>query len=99
MFPLDEYVLNIFLFFLQVTPIEQSVTVDHPYLCGNRSTPLPTDYLKINKVLLSMAHREVLLNFTNLSSGFSEQFSAQEESVKVIVNVIFEEEQSNDILR
>ena len=46
-----------------------------------------------------MAHLEVLLSFTNLSSGFSEQFSAQEESVKVIVNVIFEEEQSNDILR
>ncbi|XP_072499637.1 utrophin-like isoform X6 [Notamacropus eugenii] len=70
---------------VKVTPIEQSVTVDHPYLCGNRSTPLPTDYLvEINKVLLSMAHIELLLNSTNLSSGFSEQFSAQEESVKKI---------------
>ncbi|XP_072499677.1 utrophin-like isoform X1 [Notamacropus eugenii] len=83
----------------KVTPIEQSVTVDHPHLCGNRSTPLPTDYLEINKVLLSMAHLEVLLSFTNLSSGFSEQFSAQEESVKQINSLLDKVEEQITALR
>ncbi|XP_072499652.1 utrophin-like [Notamacropus eugenii] len=83
----------------KVTPIEQSVTVDHPHLCGNRSTPLPRDYLEINKVLLSMAHLEVLLSFTNLSSGFSEQFSAQEESVKQINSLLDKVEEQITALR
>ncbi|XP_072499667.1 utrophin-like [Notamacropus eugenii] len=83
----------------KVTPIEQSVTVDHPHLCGNRSTRLPRDYLEINKVLLSMEHLEVLLSFTNLSSGFSEQFSAQEESVKQINSLLDKVEEQITALR
>lgn len=44
----------------------------------------PSDYvLEINKVLLSMADNELLLNSSELSGGLYEDFSSQEDALKV----------------
>lgn len=43
-----------------------------------------SDYLvDINKVLLAMADNELLLNSSELSSGLYEDFSSQEDTLKV----------------
>lgn len=50
------------------------------------STPSlsPSDYLLgINKVLLAMADNELLLNSTELSGGLYEDFSSQEDTLRV----------------
>lgn len=45
----------------------------------------PSDYLvDINKVLLAMADNELLLNSSELSGGLYEDFSSQEDTLKVI---------------
>lgn len=44
----------------------------------------PSDYLlEINKVLLAMADSELLLNSSELSGGLYEDFSSQEDTLKV----------------
>lgn len=44
----------------------------------------PTDYLlDINKVLLAMADNELLLNSSELSGGLFEDFSSQEDTLRV----------------
>lgn len=44
----------------------------------------PSDYLlEINKVLLAMADNELLLNSSELSGGLYEDFSSQEDALKV----------------
>ena len=44
----------------------------------------PSDYLlDINKVLLAMADNELLLNSSELSSGLYEDFSSQEDTLRV----------------
>lgn len=44
----------------------------------------PSDYLlEINKVLLAMADNELLLNSSELSGGLYEDFSSQEDTLKV----------------
>lgn len=48
------------------------------------SAPSPSDYLlDINKVLLAMADNELLLNSSELSGGLYEDFSSQEDTLKV----------------
>lgn len=45
----------------------------------------PSDYLlDINKVLLAMADNELLLNSSELSGGRYEDFSSQDDALKVI---------------
>lgn len=49
-----------------------------------------SDYLlSINKVLLAMADNELLLNSSELSSGLYEDFSSQEDTLKVSITVGF----------
>ncbi len=44
----------------------------------------PSDYLlEINKVLLAMADNELLLNSSELSGGLYEDFSSQEDTLRV----------------
>lgn len=52
---------------------------------GNRAPSLsPSDYmLDINKVLLAMADNELLLNSSELSGGLYEDFSSQEDILRV----------------
>lgn len=46
----------------------------------------PSDYLvDINKVLLAMADNELLLNSSELSGGLYEDFSSQEDTLRVIL--------------
>lgn len=46
----------------------------------------PSDYLvDINKVLLTMADNELLLNSSELSGGLYEDFSSQDDTLKVIL--------------
>lgn len=47
----------------------------------------PSDYLvDINKVLLAMADNELLLNSSELSGGLYEDFSSQEDTLKVFLH-------------
>lgn len=49
----------------------------------------PSDYLvDINKVLLTMADNELLLNSSELSGGLYEDFSSQEDTLKVVLITI-----------
>lgn len=51
---------------------------------------LPSDYLlDINKALLAMADIELLLNSSELSSGLYEDFSSQEDALKVGLHAFF----------
>lgn len=69
------------LLFLQAVPNQQRIGQPAP---GSRSPPLPTDYLvEINKVLLSMDDAELSLNAPELSTVVYEDFSFQEDSLKV----------------
>lgn len=55
---------------------------------GVRSPPPPTDYLvEINKVLISMGDTELLLNAPELNTVVYEDFSFQEDSLKVNLQV------------
>lgn len=80
------YILrDVSLLFLQAVPNQQRTGQLAP---GIRSPPLPTDYLvEINKVLLSMDATELLLNAPELSTVAYEDFSFQEDSLKVNLQV------------
>lgn len=59
-----------------------SVMMQKMTASGHRSTP--SDYLlEINKVLLAMADNELLLNSSELSGGLYEDFSTQEDTLRV----------------
>lgn len=62
-------------------------------LAADRSTVpsvSPSDFLlDINKLLLAMADSELLLNSPELSGGLYEDFSSQEDMLKVGVDLIF----------
>ncbi|XP_053316532.1 utrophin isoform X2 [Spea bombifrons] len=59
------------------------------YSTGYTPSLLPSDYLvEINKVLLSMADAELLLNAQDLNCGEYENLSMQEESLKTIKDVL-----------
>lgn len=67
---------------LQVIPIQQKRTGQ--LASGIKSSLLPTDYLvEINKVLLSMDDAELSLNTPELSTAVYEDFSLQEDALKV----------------
>lgn len=64
-------------------PVQQRLTDYFP--SGIRASPFLTDYLiDINKVLLAMADIELLLNAPELNTGVYEDFSTQEDSLKVL---------------
>lgn len=68
--------------FLQAIPIQQRKTGQ--LTSGIRAPALPTDYLvEINKVLLSMDDAELSLNTPELTTLVYEDFSFQEDSLKV----------------
>lgn len=68
--------------FLQAAPNHQRRTGQ--LAPGIQSPPLPTDYLvEINKVLLSMDDAELSLSAPELSTAAYEDFSFQEDSLKV----------------
>ena len=74
------------LFFLQVAPNQQRRT--RHLAPGIQLSPLPTDYLvEINKVLLSMDDAELSLSAPELSTVVYEDFSFQEDSLKVNLQV------------
>lgn len=71
---------------LQAIPIQQRTG---QLASGISSPPLPTDYLvEINKVLLSMDDVELSLNTPELSSVVYEDFSFQEDSLKVNIQTL-----------
>lgn len=71
-----------YLLFLQAIPIQQRRTGQ--LASGIQSSPLPADYLvEINRVLLSMDDVELSLNVPELSTAVYEDFSFQEDSLKV----------------
>ncbi|KAF7254186.1 Utrophin, partial [Varanus komodoensis] len=54
-----------------------------------RASPFPAEYLvEINKILLAIADAELLLNAPELHSGIYEDFSAQEDSLKNIKDIL-----------
>uniref|UniRef100_A0A663MQL5 Utrophin n=1 Tax=Athene cunicularia TaxID=194338 RepID=A0A663MQL5_ATHCN len=56
---------------------------------GVRTLPFSAEYLvEINKVLLAMADVELLLNSPELNTGIYEDFSAQEDSLKNIKDIL-----------
>lgn len=58
----------------------------------------PSDYLvDINKVLLTMADNELLLNSCELSGGLYEDFSSQEDTLKVVLITIHMVRGSNQV--
>lgn len=67
---------------LQAIPIQQRRTGQ--LASGIKSSLLPADYLvEINKVLLSMDDAELSLNTPELSTAVYEDFSFQEDVLKV----------------
>ncbi|XP_028903681.1 utrophin isoform X4 [Ornithorhynchus anatinus] len=72
---------------IKAVPSQQRVTGQYPPGIG--SSALPTDYLvEINKILLSMADVELLLNAPELNAGVYEDFSIQEDSLKNIKDLL-----------
>ncbi|KAM4529492.1 utrophin isoform 3-T3 [Fundulus diaphanus] len=62
-------------------PAEEMFATGH----SSTQTLTPSDYLvEINKVLLSMADNELLLNSSELNGGLYEDFSSQEDTLKTI---------------
>lgn len=84
------FVCNVFLYFLFFNIISRFVAQEMPSVEPNGSSPVtvrrsPSDYLvDINKVLLAMADNELLLNSSELSGGLYEDFSSQEDTLKVV---------------
>lgn len=75
--------------FFQAVPIQQRRTGQ--LASGIKSSPLPTDYLvEINKVLLSMDDVELSLNIPELSTAVYEDFSFQEDSLKVNLQAVYQ---------
>lgn len=85
------FVTNVFfiiIYFFNI--ISRFVVQEVPSVEPDDSSPVivrrsPSDYLvDINKVLLAMADNELLLNSSELSGGLYEDFSSQEDTLKVI---------------
>lgn len=80
----------IFFFSLFFNIISRFVVQEVPSVEPNGSSPVivrrsPSDYVvDINKVLLAMADNELLLNSSELSGGLYEDFSSQEDTLKVV---------------
>ncbi|XP_038130238.1 dystrophin isoform X2 [Cyprinodon tularosa] len=71
----------------QSSSSESEFVEQGPAATGRSSTQIlsPSDYLlEINKVLLTMADNELLLNSSELSGGLYEDFSSQEDTLKTI---------------
>ncbi|CAM9935197.1 unnamed protein product, partial [Bubo scandiacus] len=72
---------------LQAIPVQQRLK-GH-LATGVRTLPFSAEYLvEINKVLLAMADVELLLNSPELNTGVYEDFSAQEDSLKNIKDIL-----------
>ncbi|XP_041106254.1 dystrophin-like isoform X4 [Polyodon spathula] len=77
-----------FLLFQQ-THFKSSQQVPVHYEAVGGPSLLPSDYLlEVNKVLLTMADIELLLNSPELSSGMYKDFSSQEDALKYIKNML-----------
>lgn len=73
--------------FLQTIPIHQRKTI--ALSSGIASSALPADYLvEINKILLTMDDIELSLNIPELNTTVYEDFSFQEDSLKVKFQVL-----------
>ncbi|XP_053146646.1 utrophin isoform X4 [Hemicordylus capensis] len=60
-----------------------------PYSSTIRASPFPAEYLvEINKILLTIADAELLLNAPELHSGIYEDFSTQDDSLKNIKDML-----------
>ncbi|XP_077206954.1 utrophin isoform X2 [Paroedura picta] len=79
---------------LQEADDEQKLQATHqgiqgPYSSILRTSPFPAEYLvEINKILLSMADAELLLNAPELHAGIYEDFSTQEDSLKNVKDML-----------
>uniref|UniRef100_A0A8C5JI45 Utrophin n=1 Tax=Junco hyemalis TaxID=40217 RepID=A0A8C5JI45_JUNHY len=72
---------------LQAIPVQQRLKGQ--FATGLRTLPFSAEYLvEINKVLLAMADVELLLNAPELNTGIYEDFSAQEDALKNIKDIL-----------
>ncbi|XP_059697731.1 utrophin isoform X2 [Haemorhous mexicanus] len=72
---------------LQAIPVQQRLKGQ--FATGVRTLPFSAEYLvEINKVLLAMADVELLLNGPELNTGIYEDFSAQEDALKSIKDIL-----------
>ncbi|XP_014734507.1 PREDICTED: utrophin isoform X3 [Sturnus vulgaris] len=72
---------------LQAIPVQQRLKGQ--FATGVRTLPFSAEYLvEINKVLLAMADVELLLNAPELNTGMYEDFSAQEDALKNIKDIL-----------
>ncbi|XP_066035003.1 utrophin isoform X2 [Chamaea fasciata] len=72
---------------LQAIPVQQRLKGQ--FAKGIRTLPFSAEYLvEINKVLLAMADVELLLNAPELNTGIYEDFSAQEDALKNIKDIL-----------
>ncbi|XP_041279459.1 utrophin isoform X4 [Onychostruthus taczanowskii] len=72
---------------LQAIPVQQRLKGQ--FATGVRTLPFSAEYLvEINKVLLAMADVELLLNAPELNTGIYEDFSAQEDALKNIKDIL-----------
>uniref|UniRef100_A0A8C0V2R0 Utrophin n=1 Tax=Cyanistes caeruleus TaxID=156563 RepID=A0A8C0V2R0_CYACU len=71
----------------QAIPVQQRLKGQ--FTTGVRTLPFSAEYLvEINKVLLAMADVELLLNAPELNTGIYEDFSAQEDALKNIKDIL-----------
>ncbi|XP_015477132.1 utrophin isoform X3 [Parus major] len=72
---------------VQAIPVQQRLKGQ--FTTGARTLPFSAEYLvEINKVLLAMADVELLLNAPELNTGIYEDFSAQEDALKNIKDIL-----------
>ncbi|XP_014118911.1 PREDICTED: utrophin isoform X4 [Pseudopodoces humilis] len=72
---------------VQAIPVQQRLKGQ--FTTGVRTLPFSAEYLvEINKVLLAMADVELLLNAPELNTGIYEDFSAQEDALKNIKDIL-----------
>ncbi|XP_037986562.1 utrophin isoform X4 [Motacilla alba alba] len=72
---------------LQAIPVQQRLKGQ--FATGVRTLPFSAEYLvEINKVLLAMADVELLLNAPELNTGIYEDFSAQEDALKNVKDIL-----------
>ncbi|XP_063246393.1 utrophin isoform X2 [Prinia subflava] len=72
---------------LQAIPVQQRLKGQ--LATGIRTLPFSAEYLvEINKVLLAMADVELLLNAPELNTGIYEDFSAQEDALKNVKDIL-----------
>ncbi|XP_032910197.1 utrophin isoform X3 [Catharus ustulatus] len=72
---------------VQAIPVQQRLKGQ--FATGVRTLPFSAEYLvEINKVLLAMADVELMLNAPELNTGIYEDFSAQEDALKNIKDIL-----------